>query len=451
MNRFCTACGKAIDDEASFCGACGKSVKGATAAAPLEEQSAQTANGSTSPTSPPVSPLAGKSASEAAPARPVRPAADLPPESVFAGGAGAAGGGIPPEADPAYFEVGEEGDDNSKLKLFVAGAVLILLLLAGLYFLLRGGDDPAEEGGRPTAVAEEQVEEEEAPAAVLFYASSTANIREAARTDGAKIRGKLTRGDEARGIVVEGEGGAGGEWLKLEDDQGYVFLANLTQSKMPTFTDKGRRKITLASAAKLLAAPSSDAAVLDDLSKGLELTISGIVEGGYAEVLLRKGGVGYIAGGEKLMAANTGPKGSAIAIKLNEQGCAGGTEVDQLFKKLDGRIAATLQKVEDADYPDDAARKAAMNAHYNKVEGTTEFEKLQRSFKGLQVSGIARHYESQSIYFAEPVAKVRKAFRDAGYKVRDDGQLPSEDISAGIYSVRGDAKAYGATALECGV
>lgn len=453
MNRFCTACGKAIDDEASFCGACGKSVKGSTASSQTADRPAQPASESdpVSQTSQSAASMGGMHSAGEATARPVRPAADLPPETVFAGSAstGAAGGGIPPEPDRAYFEVGE-GDDNSRLKLFVGGALLVLLLLAGLYFFLFGGDNLAEEGGRPTAVAEEQ-DEEEAPAAVLFYATSTANIRDMASTDGSDILGKLGRGDEARGVVIEGEDGASGEWLELEDGKGFVFLANLTQSKPPAFTAKGRKTITLASAARLLAAPSSDAELLDNLSKGLQLTISGIVEGDYAEVLLRKGGVGYIAGGKKLVADGSGPKGPALAIKLNEQGCAAGGEVEQLYKKLDGRSSAELQKIEDADYPDDAARKAAIDAYYNTVEGKTQFEKLQRSFKGLQVSGIARHYESQSIYFAEPVEKVRKAFRDAGYKVGDDGELPSQDISAGIYAVRGDAKAYGATALECGV
>lgn len=461
MNRFCTACGKEIEKDASFCGACGKPVKqsAATPTSGTAGSAASSAASSSADTALPRGAAAPADADDTAAtiSRPLRPAADLPPESVFAetGVAGeeagmSGGGAIPPDPDPAYFEVGDEGAPDSKPKWILGGGALLLLLLGGLYYYLFIADDLASEGGRPTASAEAGQAKDAAPEIQLFYASSTANIRDVASVEDGEVLGKLSRGDEARGTIIQSEGGDG-EWLKLEDGQGFVFLTNLTEEAPPEFTAKGRKVITLPRPAKLLGAPSEDATIMDNLSKGLKITISGVVEGDYAEVLLRKGGVGYIAGGAKLVEEGSGPRGAELAIKLNEQGCAAGGEVDALYKKLDDRTSAELQKIEDADYPDDTARQAAIDEYYSKVEGKSQFQKLQRSFKGLQVSGIARHYEAQAIYFADPAEKVRKVFRDAGYKVGSDGSLPSADISAGIYSSRGDWKKYGATALECGV
>jgi uncharacterized membrane protein len=75
---------------------------------------------------------------------------------------------------------------------------------------------------------------------------------------------------------------------------------------------------------------------------------------------------------------------------------------------------------------------------------------LQRSFNGLTVTGIAQHYESQSIYFAEPAAQVIETFRSLGLKIGKDGMFPSGyEYGAGI-GASGNAS-YGKSDLSCGV
>lgn len=461
MERFCTACGKALEKDASFCGACGKSLKRDDASAAGGSGQANATSSDPQPGGQNADPAAaggsaaGQNGAASQTTRPSRPAAALPPESVFAsatasGGTAAdsAGGGIPPEPDPAYFDEGSSGEGGNQ-KYWIGGAGILILILAALYYWLFLSDDIASsEGGRPTAVAEKP--EEKPVETQLFYASTTANIRDKASAAESEILGKLGRGDEARGMIIQAQDD-GGNWLKLEDDAGFVFMANLAEDKRPELaTDLGRKRITLAAPANLLTAPSDDAGILDGLSKGLGLTISGITANDYAEVLLRKGGVGYIANGAKVVKDGDGPKGPAIAIKLDVQRCPSG-DVDALFKKLDGDVAAELKKIEDADYPDDDARQAALDKYYGDLEGKSRYLKLERSFEGLQVSGIARHYEAQALYFADSPEKVRAVFKKLGYKVAADGTLDSRDISAGIYDTRGEGKKYGKTALECGV
>ena len=76
---------------------------------------------------------------------------------------------------------------------------------------------------------------------------------------------------------------------------------------------------------------------------------------------------------------------------------------------------------------------------------------MPRSFEGLSLTGIAQHYESQSLYFADPAAKVMDVFRAKGFKIGRDGQFPSTELYAGIATTRGEGAAYGKSELGCGV
>jgi hypothetical protein len=111
------------------------------------------------------------------------------------------------------------------------------------------------------------------------------------------------------------------------------------------------------------------------------------------------------------------------------------------------RIRANYKTLENKDYPNEEARAKALVA----VEGRSTFEKLQRSYEGLTVTAIAQHYESQSVYFAEPAAKVIEVFRTKGYKVGRDGSIPSTDLYAGVGNATGEGARYGKSDLSCGV
>ena len=67
------------------------------------------------------------------------------------------------------------------------------------------------------------------------------------------------------------------------------------------------------------------------------------------------------------------------------------------------------------------------------------------------MTGIAQHYESQSLYFADPPAKVIDVFRAKGFKIGQDGTFATPDIYAGITGTRDEVNAYGKSELGCGV
>lgn len=118
-----------------------------------------------------------------------------------------------------------------------------------------------------------------------------------------------------------------------------------------------------------------------------------------------------------------------------------------MFVTMGDRIRAKYKELENRDYASEEERERALIAS----EGKSTFEKLQRSYEGLTVVGIAQHYESNSVYFAEPAAQVIAVLRDKGYKIGKNGQFPSADYSAGVGATAGESKTYGATELSCGV
>jgi hypothetical protein len=103
--------------------------------------------------------------------------------------------------------------------------------------------------------------------------------------------------------------------------------------------------------------------------------------------------------------------------------------------------------LEAKEYADELARERA----YAEVEGKSSYMRLRRSFDGLSLTGLGQHYESQSLYFADPPAKVIAVFRDNGFNIAPDGVFKSTELYAGISGTRGEGAAYGKTELSCGV
>ena len=99
------------------------------------------------------------------------------------------------------------------------------------------------------------------------------------------------------------------------------------------------------------------------------------------------------------------------------------------------------------DFASDAARDKALIG----FEGKSYFQRLERSFNGLSITGIAQHYESQSVYFADAPDKVLAAFKAAGYKIGRDGQFANTEIYAGIGATAGEGRSFGRSDLSCGV
>ena len=329
----------------------------------------------------------------------------------------------------------------------LAGAALAVAAACGLiyYFGYVRGVPVGKSSEVPSAVSNRA----DAPQLKLFYAATTARLRDAPNIAGSNVIGKLTRGSEANGAVVPGA--ADGEyWLKLADGSGFVSLVNLTELQVPALQKAFNQKIiVLTGAATLLASAQRGAPILARLPKNTAITASGITANGYLEVIRKQGGVGYIAGGAQIVAAAQKPDlPPAIAIKIDSNGCAVGAEIDGLFKQMQNRQVAGLRRVEDAKYTDDDAREAAIARYRQRNEGKSVLVPIARSFRGLTVTGLGIHPESQSVYFAEPPEQVRQAFRTAGYRVGRDGKLPSREIYASIDAGNSN---LGKTDMGCGV
>jgi hypothetical protein len=77
--------------------------------------------------------------------------------------------------------------------------------------------------------------------------------------------------------------------------------------------------------------------------------------------------------------------------------------------------------------------------------------RLRRSFDGLSLTALGQHYESQSLYFVDPPAKVIAVFRDNGFNIGPDGIFRATELYAAISGTRGEGAVYGKTELSCGV
>jgi hypothetical protein len=336
---------------------------------------------------------------------------------------------------------------RSKGKLFAGLAVIAIAGLGSAYYFgyMRAGPADTGSGAAVSAVSQDII----APEMKLFYAATQARLRDQPAITGSNITGKLLRGDDVSGSVVNGTA-AGELWLKLADDKGFVNLVNLSEAPAPALQKKfGQKIVALPAAARLLKTPARNGEIAERLPQGTAVTVSGITDNGYLEVIRKTGGVGYIAGGVEIIADSEKPDlPPVIAIKIDANGCAAGPEIEAVFKQIQNRQAAGLRAVEEAKYPNDDARDAAIARYRQRNEGRSITVPLNRSFRGLTVTGVGVHPESQSVYFSETPDQVRAAFRGAGYRVGRDGKLPSREIYASIDA--GNSK-LGKTDMGCGV
>jgi zinc-ribbon domain len=408
MAKFCISCGAELREGARFCGSCG---------APVAEGD-MPATGSPSS----VAPLAIEPLPATAPLDPAEAA----------------------QVEPVYLDAAatdSPAERSGPNWLLIGGGAGILLLLL-LYYLIFIRDDVSS----PVAPATtSKIEAKEVEGAKL-YAVADANIRNKATTVGTQISGKLLRGTATSGTVITGEDGTT-PWLELDDGKGFVAMSNLSETEPPAITKAlGDRIWAADQAMDIFAAPDSSAAVLDRVALGTPLTLFGLTGNDYIEIKLKKGGVGYLADGARIAEASN-VKGKPIAISFNPATCNFGGELEVEFTKLAAKSRAAYDAVDKVDYPSDAAREQALG----RVEGKSYYQRLERSFNGISITGIAQHYESQSLYFADAPDKVIAAFRAAGHKIGRDGQFPATEIYAGIGATAGEGRGYGKTDLSCGV
>lgn len=319
-------------------------------------------------------------------------------------------------------------------------AVFAVLAIAALYFWLFIADDLK----RDTSLSTTEVGEGSNPEAQIFFAMTDANLRNKPTISGSEILGKLPRGSQVTGTIQPGSGVDGG-WLELSDGNGFVALANLSQFKPPALVKLLNDQPWVADGfIDVWATTLADSALLDRLRAGASLTLVGTTADNFVEVKLTDGRYGYLADAPSILARIGG---KPITIGFNPQTCAFSGEIGAEFAKIGAQLRAQWQALEAKEFANDAARQKA----YAAVEGKSKYFKLRRSFAGLSLTGLGQHYESQSLYFDDPPAKVIDIFRAQGFDIGRDGLFTGTDLFAGIAATRGEGAAYGKTELSCGV
>jgi uncharacterized protein YgiM (DUF1202 family) len=319
-------------------------------------------------------------------------------------------------------------------------AVVAVLAIAALYFWLFIADDLKRGSDMLATETGEAVN----PEAQIFFAMTDANLRSKPTISGSDILGKLPRGSQVTGTIQPGSGVDGG-WLELSDGNGFVALINLSQSKPPVLVKSLNDQLWVADGLiDVWATTLADSNLLDRLREGAQLTLVGTTADNFVEVKLADGRYGYLADAPSILARIGG---KPIAIGFNPQTCAFSGEIGAEFAKIGAQLRAQWQALEAKEFANEAARQKA----YAAVEGKSKYLRLRRSFEGLSLTGLAQHYESQSLYFDDSPAKVMDVFRAQGFDIGRDGLFTGTELYAGIAATRGEGATYGKTELGCGV
>ena len=330
----------------------------------------------------------------------------------------------------------------SKHRTSVMAGFLTVLVLAALYYGLFLRDD---RGGAQSAPKQAQAETAAAIQTQLF-AVTDANIRDKATTVDSTVLGRLSRGQTATGVLIS-EGDTDRQWLQLDEGKGFIAVSNLSENEPPKLIKLLGDKIwTTDKAITIYTEPTTEAAPIETVKARTALSLYGLTTNDFIEIKLKKNGVGYIAGGARIVALSL-VKGRPVTFNFNPASCDFGGELESEFAKLTAKSRAAYKAIDMTDFASDAARDKALIG----FEGKSYFQRLERSFNGLSITGIAQHYESQSMYFADAPDKVLAAFKAAGYKIGRDGQFTNTEIYAGIGATGGEGRSFGKSDLSCGV
>lgn len=131
------------------------------------------------------------------------------------------------------------------------------------------------------------------------------------------------------------------------------------------------------------------------------------------------------------------PRSASFDLTISNKECFRGKGIDPYVQK------AIAQR-----------RLAARQANAGEL-ATFYIAVPSRAWRGLTVTGVGLHYESTSIYFGEPVAKVRRVLRGFGVSVEADGSIAITNKQAAEFlalrTTTGEARRFGASRVECGI
>ncbi len=425
MARSCEKCGAAMTDAATFCTVCG-------AEAPVLAQVDRT--------EPAMSTGGAKFC--------VSCGSSIAPDAKFCANCGtpvgqapagqAAAPVIPPQRVPEPGQPDADVQSGTRNRTLIIGAMAAGVLFVAILFWINrynwlGLEPPVE-----NAAAASDIE-------TTMYTIASANLRDRATSQGSSIVGKLPRGSKVSGVLELGEDGIS-NWFQIAESGHFVSAVNLSEVAPPSLARSLNKAWYAGADMPILSRPQPGAAVLMTAAPGTKLQLVGLTAGGFAEVLLEKGGVGYFdASGIDIEAGSAQP----IDVAFVPAGCGFGREVQMLFRKLGQDSQARFEKAEGASYPDEDTRAQALD----EFPGKSDYLPLTRSWMGLRVGGIGTHAESVSIYFKEPMSRVIEVLGKP-YQIDSTGQFTTEGdapTSAGIAPTDDEERKYGMTELSCGV
>lgn len=177
---------------------------------------------------------------------------------------------------------------------WIVGGLIGLLILVILSHCIGGGpqDDGTDIPPEATAAAEAPASAEVVSPAQIAYVVRTTSVLAVADRTG-RIIGELRRGQNVAGRFV---GQDSDPWFQIEEGayQGnFLSGDNLALTPPPTlFGRPGSR--TVVRNENIRFGPVADGQVLDWVTRGEALEVTGEIEGGWVEVLMPRGGVGYV-------------------------------------------------------------------------------------------------------------------------------------------------------------
>jgi len=129
----------------------------------------------------------------------------------------------------------------------------------------------------------------------LIVNRDDAVVRNSPTASGSEIITKLARGARIAGVWQVGPNNS--KWLKMTEGpfQGdYIWEKNLSSTALPVVTQKVDGYLSIAQSSELRDAPDRSATIIEVVKPGLRLYIAYAVTGGWFEIPLSHGGVGYI-------------------------------------------------------------------------------------------------------------------------------------------------------------
>jgi hypothetical protein len=406
MAHFCSECGGALSESARFCPACGAAVMANTqperAPSPVNE--------------PPI----------LTQVRAIEPA-EREVTSPYASDVN--------EAPPRFFD---------RVRPFFSGAGALAILGGFWWFYTAGNTGPT--ASAPEVSANNTVDAAPSASSTSLFVLASANLRNKPTTLGSTIVAKLARGTRLDGAMEVGADGTS-QWFKLADGRGFVSAVNLSSTEPPTLVRFLNKSQALGEDASVYAGPDDGAAVLQSVPKGTVVQLVGITDTGFAEISLKKGGMGYLAP-LSVKSLTDRPVGSDSLVQFKPATCDFGPELALYFDRVVAAQKKHYAEAEAKTYASEEAKDDALLALEDKIS----FVPVNKVYKGLTLANVGLRDDRKTLHFAASKANVITVFRMNGFRISDDGAFErgAGDATASIYTADPAEAAQGLTVIVCG-